>query len=263
LRKYAVIYKATLMENMQYALNIALGFISYFMMIFVFINLWDYIYSDSSQLIAGYNKEQMIWYIIITEMIWFGTRSATITREVANDIKSGQIAYGINKPYHYTFYILAKYFGEISIRLILYISLAVIVGVSFVGGLSNFRILYLPAIIVVLILGIIINAILKLSISLISFWIEDSNPFQWLYDKLILVIGTIFPVEIFPRWAQPIIRCTPIYVVVYGPAKLIVDFSMEMFFRVLATQLIYLGIAIVIMLFLYKKGVKKVNVNGG
>ena len=40
------------------------------------------------------------------------------------------------------------------------------------------------------------------------------------------VVGTIFPIEIFPVALQHIFRFTPIYTVCYGPAKLIVDFSM-------------------------------------
>ena len=60
MRKYAVIYRSVLMENLQYAANIAMGFISYIVFIFVFIQLWNYIYEAPGSLIAGYTKEQMI-----------------------------------------------------------------------------------------------------------------------------------------------------------------------------------------------------------
>ena len=102
MRKYAVIYRSVLMENLQYAANIAMGFISYIVFIFVFIQLWNYIYEAPGSLIAGYTKEQMIWYVIITEMIAFGTGTTTVTRQAATDIKSGNIAYLMNKPYHHS-----------------------------------------------------------------------------------------------------------------------------------------------------------------
>lgn len=76
-------------------------------------------------------------------------------------------------------------------------------GGTFVGSVPGFKLKHIPAIVLVLLLGIVINSVLKRCINLISFWIEDSTPFQWLYDKLILVVGTIFPVEVFPKWAQP------------------------------------------------------------
>jgi ABC-2 type transport system permease protein len=112
-------------------------------------------------------------------------------------------------------------------------------------------------------LGVLINSVLRIAISLISFWIEDSTPFHWVYDKLILVVGTLFPIEMFPTLIRPILQCTPIFVVTYGPAKLLIDFTMGKFIQVLVGQAIYLVITIAVVLILYKKGAKKLNVNGG
>ena len=89
IRKYIVIYQAVLMENLQYALNVAMGFISYFIIIFVFVQLWNYMYSSPGELIAGYTKAQMIWYVLITETIWFGTPTPVVTRQVAAEGVSG------------------------------------------------------------------------------------------------------------------------------------------------------------------------------
>lgn len=263
MRKYMVIYRSVLMENLQYVMDIAMGFISYFIFIFVFIQLWDYIYDSPKELIAGYTKEQMIWYVMITEMIWFGTHSSTVTRQVAADIRGGNIAYLMNKPYHYTFYILTKYTGEWSVRLPMYAGITMAIGLLLVGRIPGFRVAAFWAVIPCIVLGITIHAVFKLCISLISFWIEDSNPFQWLYDKLILVVGTIFPIEIFPAALQPFFKLTPIYTVCYGPAKLMVDFGWAKYFEILSAQILYLSAGCAFMLFIYGKGVKKLYVNGG
>lgn len=104
---------------------------------------------------------------------------------------------------------------------------------------------------------------MRIAISILSFWIEDSTPFHWVYDKMILVIGTVFPIEMFPEFIRPIIKCTPIFVVTYGPAKLLIDFSIGNFIQIFIAQILYLVISIFIVETLYKKGVKKLNVNGG
>lgn len=104
---------------------------------------------------------------------------------------------------------------------------------------------------------------MKILISIISFWIEDSTPVHWIYDKMILLIGTMFPIEMFPQYLRPIIKCTPIYVVTYGPAKLLINFSLQNFVQILLAQIIYLFVATTLTLILYEKGVKKLNVNGG
>lgn len=108
-----------------------------------------------------------------------------------------------------------------------------------------------------------INSILRIAISIISFWIEDSTPFHWVYDKMILVIGTLFPIEMFPEFIRPIIKCTPIFVVTYGPAKLLINFSKAAFIQIFIAQILYLSLSIFIIGILYNRGMKKLNVNGG
>ena len=262
-RKYAVIYRSVLMENLQYAANVAMGFFTYFVFIFIFIKLWGYMYRMPGELIAGYTKEQMIWYVMMTEMMLFGSNAASVAGEVARDIRGGNIAYLMNKPYHYTLYILSKYSGEWSIRLPMYALLAVVIGTVMVGPLPCFRLTVVPAMAVCVVMGLTIHAVFKLCISLFSFWIEDARPFQWLYDKLILVVGVMFPVEIFPRTLQPLLKMTPIYTVCYGPAKLSVDFSPEKCLEILAAQILYLTAGGVLMILIYRRGVKKLYVNGG
>lgn len=263
MKKYIVIFKATLIESLQYIMNIILGFITFFIVLLVFLKLWQYIYTDGDHLIAGYSLNQMIWYVIITEIMWFGSRNKTLTSQISNDIKSGTIAYGINKPYHYIFYMIARNLGEIVIKFFLFLFAGIVIGYLFVGELPNFNPIHLPLIALLIFAGIMINSFLQMAISVLSFWIEDSTPFQWIYDKLIIVLGILFPIEMFPLWAQPIIKALPIYVVNYGPAKLVIDFSMGMFFRVLLAQSIYFVISLTLLTGLYQKGVKKINVNGG
>ncbi|MDE7479241.1 MAG: ABC transporter permease, partial [Lachnospiraceae bacterium] len=248
---------------LQYTADIAMGFISYFILIFVFINLWNYMYASPGDLIAGYTKEQMIWYVMITEMIWFGARSSTIRQQVSADIRGGNIAYLVNKPYLYPLYILAKYTAEWNIQLPMYAVLTTVIGVTMVGRFPGFHVSTLLAVVPCIVLGMTIHAVFKICISMLSFWIEDANPFQWLYDKLILVVGTIFPVEIFPQALQPVLKLTPIYTVCYGPAKLIVDFSIEKYLEILLAQVIYLAAGFGIMFWIYERGGKKLYVNGG
>ena len=141
--------------------------------------------------------------------------------------------------------------------------LTVVIGVTMVGGIPGFRGITLLAAAPCMVLGMTIHAVFKICISMLSFWIEDATPFQWLYDKLILVVGTMFPVEMFPIGLQPLFKLTPIYTVCYGPAKLIVDFSLEKCVEILAAQAVYLAAGGALMLLIYKKGVKKLYVNGG
>ena len=262
MRKYLQIYKATIIENLHYIANIIIGFFSFLIMIFVLFNLWEYMYQDTSSYINGYSMHQMFWYVLITEGIWFGTRNKAFIYEIGDTIKSGNIEYNINKPYNYVIYLVFKNLGDITIKALMFMGIVLLVGNIFIAPLE-ITLISIPFILIVLFLGIIINMLIRIGISLISFWIEDSHPFHWVYDKMILILGTLLPIEMFPIYLRPIIKCLPTYVVMYGPAKLIVDFSFMSFKTIIIAQIIYLFVVSVIVAIMYNKGVKKLNVNGG
>ena len=67
----------------------------------------------------------------------------------------------------------------------------------------------------------------------------------------------------FPKIIQPIIKCTPIFVVTYGPAKLLINFSWDQSIQIFIAQILYLILSIFIVSILYRRGVKQLNVNGG
>lgn len=263
MKKYLYIFKSELMTNLQYIFDILVGFISYIIMIFIFLNLWNYMYSDPNELINGYSMNQMIWYVIITEILWMSLGGRKLCRKICNDVRSGNITYNIIKPYNYVEYILFNHLGVTTLKFVLITIIGMILGFVSLGSFPNLSLLSILGVILSCILATIINILIITSLGLISFFIEDANPFYWLYSKIILVVGTLFPIEFFPGVMQPFLKYSPIYVVSYGPAKLFVDFSLNKFIEVIIIQLIYLVITITITHLIYKKGVRKLNVNGG
>lgn len=263
MRKYIYIFKSELMSNLQYITNIVFGFIGYFILIFIFLNLWQYIYSDPNELINGYTMDQMIWYVIITEILWSTVGGRKLCRKISEDVRGGNIAYNINKPYSYIGYSLCSHLGSASVKCVIYVILGIILGFIFLGSFPNINIIGILLVILSCFLAIIINVLLIIAIGLLAFYIEDSHPFYWLYSKMLLVLGTIFPIEFFPKAIQPILNYSPIFAVIYGPAKLFVDFTYGSALKIFVVQIIYLLIAYGLCNFIYKKGVRKLNVNGG
>lgn len=263
MRKYLFIYKSEVMSNLQYIFNLLVGFISYLILIFIFLNLWNYMYDDPTQVINGYTKNQMIWYVIITEILWMTVGGRKLCKKICDDVKGGNIAYNMNKPYSYIGYALSSHLGGCTIKAFMFTILGMITGFVFIGEFPQLTILSCIMILITAILATVINTLLIIFIGLVSFFIEDANPFYWVYSKFILVLGTIFPIEYFPTVMQPILTYSPIYVVSYGPAKLFVDFSWEKCLFIIIAQIAYIIIAYLLCRLLYKKGVKRLNVNGG
>ena len=263
MRKYFFIYKSEVMSSMAYVLNVLLRLVTFCFVIYVFMNLWNYIYDDPDKLINGYSKYQMIWYVIVTEIIWYSLEGRKLCKKITNDVKGGNIAYQINKPYSYIGYAISSHLGEITIKGLISLIVGFTLGLILMKWIPALT--FIQALIVFLsgILAILIGSFLVTFIGLISFMIEDSVPIFWIYSKMVLILGTLFPIEFFPGVLSNIIKLTPIYVTCYGPAKLFVDFSYDKAFEIIIYQLIYLAFSSALCFMLFRKGVKKLNVTGG
>lgn len=263
MKKYLFIMKTTFIDSLQYASNILFKFVGFSIMMYVLASLWQFIYSDGTSIINGYTFSKMIWYLLLAELITFSCGSTVATNEVRDNIKSGNIAYQVNKPYNYIGYVVSKYIADSIIRFIFFFVIIICLGFIFAGKIEGFNYISIIAGIPVYFLAILITGLIKILISLTAFWVEDSKPFQHVYNKIVLIFGVLFPLEMFPKLVGTIIRYSPIYGISYGPAKMILDFKMSLFGSVLLSQIITLIIVLLIIKIVYGRGVKKLNVNGG
>ena len=263
MKKYWFIFKTQVMTNVQYIGNILFSFIGNFIMLFILFNLWNYLYSDPNEVINGYTKAQMIWYVIVTEYLWMIMGGRRLCRKISQEVKSGGVAYKLNKPYDFVKYCLFDHLGHIFTKAAVYLVLFLGMGLAFVGNFPNLNILNIVIVAITCVLVTVISILMLISLGLLAFFIEDSGPLYWIYSKIILVLGTIFPIEYFPKALQRILRFTPVFVVCYGPAKLFVDFSYKKAGIIIGAQIFYLIITYLLCCLIYKKGVKNINVNGG
>ncbi len=263
MKKYLFIFKTEFINSLQYVKSFIVGSLSLILIIYIYLNLWNFLYSDPESLINGYSYTQMIWYILFTETLWSCIKGRKIVRDISTDVKNGNIAYQMNKPYNYINYILSKTFADFTFKLLILLPAAIVLGHILIGNIPNFNLLGCLLAIITGILGTMVNVLICISIGLLSFFMEDAAPIYWIYSKVILVIGTLFPIEFMPEIIQPVLKYSPIFAMNYGPAKLFVDFNYDFLIKVLISQVIYLIVFYIITNLVYKKGVKNINVNGG
>ena len=263
MKKYFIVAKTTFNDSIQYAASILFRIGGFTITMLILISLWNFIYSGGENIISGYTLKEMIWYLLLAEIITFGSGSKVATNEVKDCIKSGNIAYQVTKPYSYPIFIIFKFIADTFIRFIIFLVVATALGLIFAGPLSSFNFNTLLMAIPIFFLSVLITGMIRILISLSSFWVEDSTPFQNVYNKLVLIFGVFFPMEMFPSIIRTIIRYSPIYGVSYGPAKLVISQSISLFKEVILSQIIIIIVISILMSIIYKKGVKKLNVNGG
>lgn len=265
MRKYFAVLKTSFKQESKTVANSISAVFSFFVIIYIFRELWGYIYggNNNGNLINGYSFEMMLWYMIMAEALLYAISSKSVTRAFSNDIKSGKVAYQLNKPYNYFLYQVFSQCGVFLWSLIFIVPAGIVMGLVLVGPINGFNVLYVLPILLSLLLATLLTCLAYGIVGLLSFWIEEATPFTWIVQKFLMIFGLFFPPEFFPTWLQPIINYSPVFAMMSGPCKLLANFSWDLFLSVSVSQLAYTVLAFALGLVIYKLGTKKVNMNGG
>ena len=263
MRKYIAIFKFELMNSIQYVFNSFSRVAMHVLQIFIFTSLWSYIYSDPSNVINGYSYNQMIWYIIFGNTLRMITAGRTLTEDISEEVINGGIATKLTKPYNFINYQLASTAGKSITKFFIFTIVGLVFGYIFVGSFPELTVWSVIIVLISSIIAAILDNLMSIIIGLFSFVIEDSSPIYWVYSKFLMIFGQTFPIEFFPGIIGTIMYLSPILAIKYGPAKLFVDFSWKAALIILIIQVFYLIVIYLLAQLIYKKGVKKLNVNGG
>ncbi len=259
IKKYFSIFNTSVQNNFMYFFNFLMGTAFFVFILFVMAQLWKTIYTGKS-MIEGLRFSQVIWYLIITETIVLSR--SNFHNEINDTIKSGDLAYLLIRPYSFIGYHIFNSLGEIMPKLVAHLGVGLIVGLFLTGTMELNS--YFPLVLVTILLGSLVNFFLYMAISLTAFWTEDNTAFFFIYSKLIFFIGgMMIPIDFLPDWLQGVSKVLPFSYVTYWPARLAVAFDWQIYYKVLTGQVVYIGLIALLASWIYRQGVRQVNVNGG
>ena len=260
LRKYAVIARVHVQNAFNYRSQVVSGLLFYTLFIFVFFSLWQAIYKEGS--VNGYTHGQVVWYLIITELVVFGCR-IPIVGQINEDVKTGAMAYLLNRPVHYIAYQAAAAVGTVLVNLMFFGALAVVLGFAFVGPVPNFQWAGIPFMILSAFLGIALQFLCLTAVGLTAFSLEDNSAVYLIFQKFVFMLGVFLPVEFLPGWLQGIARILPFSYVAWAPARMFVGFSWELLAQVLPMQILWVGVALGVSVLMYRSGTRNLQAHGG
>jgi ABC-2 type transport system permease protein len=185
-----------------------------------------------------------------------------LARTMSENVKDGSIAYILNKPYDFLLYQFSATMGESVFRAMLNAIFGGLTVWWLVGAPEHpegFLIVF-PAILGAWILHFCVNAMIGLS----AFVVEDVSAFTWIYQKLAFIFGgLLIPLDFYPQWLQTFAKFLPFSSVIYGPARLFVTPSVELFINVMALQLVWIFALSFVLVVVYRRGLTQLTVNGG
>jgi ABC-2 type transport system permease protein len=259
--KYLAVARMALATGIAYRGDYFFRSIFLVVVMFVFMVLWRTTYAVTGEaVIEGYTLRDMIWYLAITETI-IASRPRLAGR-IDTEVKSGSLAYTLGRPYNYVLFQFAQSAGDIAARAL--VSFAVAGGMAaLLVGAPPFGLRDLGVFLPVLLLALTLDFFITMPVGLLAFWVEETSPFIFLQDRLLMLLGgMMLPLEIFPPLLRRIAGWLPMSLIVYAPARTLAGEKMP-WGPVIAAQVAWLTVSVVVCGFVFRAGVKKVNLHGG
>lgn len=259
LAKYVSVFRLTFMHGLRnYKFLVGLSFFLVTCLI-IFSHLWRIVAIRKGA--TGFNPDTLLWYIAFNE--WVLISVPDIHFEMERDLKNGTLAYMLPRPISY----LGSKFVEGCASLTLHLLVLGIVTFFFAFLWTNSLPLSLPHFSVMALLGFgagILALIFQMIVGLTSFWLSEVSPFSWVWEKLLFVFGgLILPLTVYPELLQKIAAWTPFPVVLGGRSGLIFDFNSDAVFTLFASLILWISIGVCSLKFLYARGLKILNIQGG
>ena len=260
--KYLAVGRITLASQAAYLSEMLLRTLFLALILYIFVQLWTVTYEAlGRQTVAGFSVAQMIWYLMLTESILLSR--PRITLEIDAEVRAGDVAYQLIRPYDYVLFRLARYLAERLLRLLICLAVGTALALLYVGpvplGPAG-----LAAALVVLGFGILIDFGGAIAIGLCAFWVEDTQPLSLLYDRAIMLLGgLLLPLELFPDALASLLAGLPFQLLLYAPARLVVSGDLAPLPGALVQlALTLLGIAGLVRL-VQARALRRLHANGG
>ena len=256
MKKYLAMGKVIVKEQFSKLTDLFGTIISFAIHIVVFSFLWDFVLEGKT--LSGYTKQQLVWYVIIAETIMYSFHY--FYRKVAHKVEMGDFAYDMTKPYNFLIRTISEGVAELPVTVIV-LATGIVLGIIFVGALPT-NIIQILICTVILLLASAIMLLINIFVGLLSIWLGRDVSSVWLLFQKAMLIFAFTPIELFPPWMQKILILLPTTHVVYTPSSLFVNFSYsKLVFSIVSIVCSLIAVGTILWL-VYRKGVKKQNVNG-
>lgn len=205
--------------------------------------------------------DRLLWYIAFNQWVLFSIPE--IYLEMEDDLRSGRFAYLLPRPVSY----LGAKFCEGAGMLLLNLSALGLVTFLFTwfwtGSLPCPPLSLCPIFLTGILAGLV-ALVFQMTIGLSSFWIQEVGPCYWIWEKLLYVLGgLILPLSIYPDWLQKLAGWTPFPALLGQRSFLALGLHPESYLPLLMQLSLWAGIGVVLLMYLFRQGLRSLTIEGG
>ncbi len=216
---YIRIFKNTLDIYSIYRLNFILWRVRVVINMLIPYFLWGSVLSHTSS-IFGYDQRQMLTYIIFSAIITSIVQS-TQTGRVGEEITSGELTNFLLRPIHYFSFLIARDLSDKFFNIVF--AIFEVIGVVIILQTPLFiqgHIWILASVFLLVFLATVVYFIIGVLLGFFGFWTAEVWGPRFIFFILVSFLsGSLFPLDIFPKWFFQFLMMTPFPYLTFFPLK--------------------------------------------
>lgn len=253
------IFRAGAAQRLAYLGEEVFSSLYLILILFIFRELYAKVLPTQGAL-EGFDQARILWYLVVTEAIL--TSAPRLDHRIDDEVRSGQVSAFLCRPVSYVAYHRWVYLGEVAVAFPMRL---------LVGGLAAWGMvgpppagLALAWVLPPVVLGLALNYQVCITLGLSAFWLGDSTPLFWVYQKVLFLLGGLLvPLEFYPPAVLRVAEAMPFHLVLHGPARLALDPSPAGALAVVLPQVGWLVATGLVTALVYRHALTKLTVQGG
>lgn len=257
--KYWALFSLSFMQGAR-NIKVLIG-LSIFLLtcLIIFAHIWHVATHHSEK--ARFAPELLLWYIAFNQ--WVLVASQDVNLEIQEELQTGSLAYSMVRPISYLGAKFTESFGRLCAQL-LFLGAVTFVFTALWTGCVPFSPLEGAVMVLFGFFAGALALIFQMVVGITCFWLQDSRPVSWVFEKLLFVFGgLLLPLACYPEWLQTVAHYTPFSIILGARSALVLDCSFEQIAFIAVAFLAWILVGLICLKALFASGMKILTVQGG
>lgn len=225
----------------------------------IFAHLWKVAASRIGA--VDLQSNQLLWYIAFNE--WVLVALPDLQEDIEEDLRSGRLVYLLPRPISYLGAVFVEGLGVLCARLLV-LGLVTFTFTWIRSGNMPFALETFPFMLAIGLFAGCVGVIFKMLIGISAFWLQQVEPFHWIWEKLLFTLGGLMlPLAVYPDWLQKIAHFTPFPAILGDRSALATQFTWSGVIVITNVLVLWGFLGSICLVFLYRRGLRIVNIEGG
>ena len=253
--------RVTARQFIAFRMNLVFSIAIFMIQLYVTRSVWEAVYAGRSE-VDGVSADTLLVYLTISSLgSWFlpGIAAWTIQERVL----SGDVALDLVRPFGYLKLVMAQDIGTAwgyAPTLVVYVPAALLVGSLDPPSVGNGA-LYLVS----FALAFLVNSLIWMHIGLLAFWMQHVNGIRAIVGvSTAFLSGALVPLWLMPDGVRFVFRLLPFQALAFLPASI---YSGQVTGRdalePLAIQLLWIGMLLLTVRWMWKRAQDRIVIHGG